>query len=63
MSFNQNGDLFTQLCLCPFFSALLYMFFQLLNMTMLNELSDHLRLMDIGICFMVEGVWFEEVCI
>ena len=39
------------------------MFFLLLNMSMLDESSDRLWLMDIGICFMIEGGSFEEVCI
>ena len=46
-----------------FFSAFLYMIFLLLNMPMLDELSDSLRLINIGICLMIEGGWFEEVCV
>ena len=31
------------------------MFFLLLNMLMLDELSDSLRLIDFGTCLMIEG--------
>ena len=31
-------------------------------MLMLEELLDSLRLMDFGICFVIEGGWFEDVC-
>ena len=39
------------------------MLFLLLNISILDELSDSLRLIDIGICLVIEGEWFEEVCI
>ena len=29
---------------------------------MLEELLDSLRLIDLGICLVIEGGWFEEVC-
>jgi len=49
-------------CLWPFiFSALLYTILFLLNMFMLEEFSDSLRLIDIGMCLMMEGGWLEEV--
>ena len=41
----------------------LYVFFLLLNMSILIELSDSLRLTDIGICLMIEDRQFGEVCI
>ena len=31
-------------------------------MSMLEELSDSLQLIDFGICSMIETGWFEEVC-
>ena len=35
----------------------------LLKMSMLEELLDSLQLMDFGICFVIKGGWFEDVCI
>ena len=35
----------------------------LLKISMLEELLDSLRLIDFGICLVIEGGWFEEVCI
>ena len=34
----------------------------LLKISMLEELLDSLRLMDLGICLVIEGEWFEHVC-
>ena len=34
----------------------------LLKMSMLEELSDSLQQIDLGIYLMIEGWWLEEVC-
>ena len=54
------GGVYSSFCGYPFFfSVLLYMFFLLLNISMLDEFSDSLRQMDtssrIGICLMTES--------
>ena len=56
------SGVYSSRCGYPFFSALLYMLFLLLNMSMLEELSDSLQLMYIGIGLMIDGEWFEVVC-
>ena len=43
------------------FCALSYMCLYLMKMSILEELSDYLRLIDFSICLMIEGGWFEEV--
>ena len=34
----------------------------LLKILMLEESSNSLRLINFGICLMIQGGWFEEVC-
>ena len=51
------------MCVSTFFSVLLYMFFQLLNISTLDELFDSQQVMDISICLIIEGRWFKVVCI
>ena len=45
----------------PFLSAVSYSIFALLKISSLDELSDSRLLIEVGICLIIDGGWFDDV--